>query len=445
MNEVAIVDPAVLTEVTQRVRAALAQDTELAETAATMFEASMRDNLAGVLERQPDGTVFVLTGDIPAMWLRDSAAQVRPYLVLCLRDPALTDLLIGVLHRQLAYLVSDPYANAFKRVQDTSPHRSDLTFAAGEWDANVWERKYEIDSLCFPLDLAHRLWRLTGRTDVIDDRYRAAVAVTLELWRTEQHHDGSPYRFVRPGDDSTQTLSRDGRGEPVGDTGLTWSGFRPSDDACTWNFNVPGNMFAVGVLDQVVEIAAVAFGDDEGWADLGSQARALRDEIAAGIERHATVDHPQHGPVYAYEVDGLGHQQLMDDANMPSLLSAPLHGCLAREDPRYLATRSFVLSEENPYFYRGTAAAGIGSPHSPPDHIWPIALAVQGLTATDRSEKLAVLRTLCATTGGTQQMHEGFHCDDPTRFTRPWFSWANAMFCELVLDLAGLTLDDPLR
>lgn len=436
-----MIDTELLARVTARVREVVADEPLLAETAvADLFHASMRDNLAGVLEPQIDGTMFVLTGDIPAMWLRDSAAQVRPYLVLCRQDPALADLLVAVLHRQLAYLVLDPYANAFKRLGDVSPHQTDLTYPPGEWNADVWERKYEIDSLCFPLDLGHRLWQITGRTDVLDERYRAAARAAIALWRTEQDHSRSSYRFVRPGDDPTQTLSRDGLGEPVGSTGMTWSGFRPSDDACTWNFNVPANMFAVAVLDKIIEIAELVFADD----GLAADARALRTEIADGIEQHGVHDDPTRGSVYAYEVDGLGHQALMDDANMPSLLSAPLSGYLAIDDPRYLATRSFVLSEENPYFFTGSAASGIGSPHTPPDHIWPIALAVQGLTATERAEKVRVLRTLCDTTGGTGQMHEGFHCDDPTRFTRPWFSWSNAMFCELVLDLAGLSLDQPL-
>lgn len=246
-----VIDPVLLDRVTDRVRVALAEHPALAGTAAAeLFRASMRDNLAGVLQPQPDGTVFVLTGDIPAMWLRDSAAQVRPYLVLCPQDPGLTDLLVAVLHRQLAYLVLDPYANAFKPTGDVSPHQTDQTYPAGEWNACVWERKYEIDSLCFPLDLGHRLWQITGRADVLDERYRQAARAAIAVWRTEQDHSRSIYRFVRPGDDSTQTLSRAGVGEPVAHTAMTWSGFRPSDDACTWNFNVPGNMFAVAVLDR---------------------------------------------------------------------------------------------------------------------------------------------------------------------------------------------------
>ena len=136
-----------------------------------MFRRSMAENLPAVAERLPDGTTFVLTGDIPAMWLRDSAAQLRPYLLLCKDDPGLQEVLIGVLHRQLEYVVLDPYANAFNREANGAGHTNDET----EMSPWVWERKYEIDSLCFPLELAYRLWRITGRADVIDERFRAAA------------------------------------------------------------------------------------------------------------------------------------------------------------------------------------------------------------------------------------------------------------------------------
>jgi meiotically up-regulated gene 157 (Mug157) protein len=402
---------------------------------AAMFERSMAENLPAVAERMPDGTTFVLTGDIPAMWLRDSAAQLRPYLVLCGDDPALQDTVIGVLHRQLEYIAIDPYANAFNRAADGAGHTTDET----EMSPWVWERKYEIDSLCYPIELAYRLWRITGRKDVIDHRFVAAATAILELWTVElDHEQNSQYRFQRHDDAPTDTLVRDGRGRLTRPTGMSWSAFRPSDDATGHGFNVPGNMFASVVLGYLQLIAAEVLDDDT----LASRAKDLKAGIDDGIARHGMVDHPAYGRVYAYEVDGAGERLLMDDANMPSLLSMPMTGFAAADDPAYLATRKLLLSPENPYYYSGSAGAGIGSPHTPPDHVWPIALAVQGLTSTSADERQQLLELLRDTTGGTGQMHESFHTDDPTIYTREWFSWANAMFCELALAHAGRRLPD---
>ena len=397
---------------------------------AGMFERSMAENLPAVAERLPDGTTFVLTGDIPAMWLRDSAAQLRPYLVLCGEDPALQDLLIGVLHRQLDYIAIDPYANAFNRSPNGAGHDDDTE--RSPW---VWERKYEIDSLCFPLELAYRLWRITGRADVIDERFRAAALAIMELWTVEQdHEERSTYRFQRHDDVPTDTLVRDGRGRLTRPTGMSWSAFRPSDDATELGFNVPGNMFASVVLGYLQEIATEVLHDEP----LAARAKELKADIDDGIAQFGTVEHPEHGRVYAYEVDGFGGSLLMDDANMPSLLSIPMTGYASADDPTYVATRGLLLSSTNPYYYSGAHAAGIGSPHTPPNQVWPIALAVQGLTSTSAEERQQLLELLRDTTGGTGQMHESFHVDDPTVFTREWFSWANAMFCELALVHAGI-------
>ncbi|WP_327635684.1 glycoside hydrolase family 125 protein [Kribbella sp. NBC_00482] len=421
-----MIDPEVLARAAVAVREATGDD-----VIAEMFQRSMAANLPAVAERMPDGTTFVLTGDIPAMWLRDSAAQLRPYLLLCKDDPGLQDVLIGVLHRQLEYVVLDPYANAFNKEANGAGHTSDET----EMSPWVWERKYEIDSLCFPLDLAYRLWRITGRADVIDNRFRAAAEAIVELWTVEQDHEArSPYRFQRHDDRPSDTLVREGRGRLTRPTGMSWSAFRPSDDATELGFNVPGNMFASVVLGYLQEIATEVLRDEP----LADRAKALKAEIDEGIATFGTVEHPEHGRVYAYEVDGLGETLLMDDANMPSLLSIPLTGYAAPDDPTYLATRALLLSPENPYYYSGTAASGIGSPHTPPRYIWHIALAVQGISSTSAEERQQLLELLRDTTGGTGQMHEGFDVDDPRKFTREWFSWANAMFCELALVHAGI-------
>ncbi|GAB3916207.1 glycosyl hydrolase [Microlunatus endophyticus] len=423
------IDAALLSEITGQV------DTTIGDPEITdLFNRVMSENLPAVAELAPDGTTYLLTGDIPAMWLRDSAAQIRPYLILCDRDPDLAETLVGVFRRQVEFVIIDPYANSFKRGTEPSPHASDRSGAGPQ----IWERKYEIDSLCFPLELGYALWRITGRSDHLDARFARAAQMILDLWECELDHDRSPYSFERDTTLVTETLSRNGRGEPVGPTGMTWSAFRPSDDACTYNYNVPGNMFAAVVLGYLEVIAKEVLGD----AGIAERAARLRGSIRDGIQTYGLVDHPTYGRVYCYETDGLGRHVIMDDANMPSLLSLPLSGYLPPDDPTYLATRRMILSPANPYFFSGSHAEGIGSPHTHPNHVWPIALAVQGLTATDREEKLRLARLLADTTGGTGQMHESFDVDDPTRFSRPWFSWANAMMCELVLDLAGLRLAD---
>ncbi len=405
-------------------------ESRLGEEIAAVFRACYLDTLDKTIEILPDGSAFVVTGDIPAMWLRDSAAQLTPYLHFLAEDPLLADTAIAVSRRQLDFIRLDPYANAFNASADGAGHHADQT-AMSPW---VWERKYEIDSLAYPIQLAHDVWQLTGRTDHLTAFVDAAEKI-VELWRTEQDHErSSPYRFQRFDGAETDTLGREGRGEPVGATGLSWSGFRPSDDVCAFHYNIPANMFAFVELGHIAEIAGTVFGADE----LASSALALRETIGRGIAEHGRAIAPSGDTVYAYEVDGLGGVLLADDANTPSLLSLPLLGWCTVDDPEYLRTRSFVLSADNPYYFTGTAGSGVGSPHTPDGTIWPIALAVQGLTAQAADERRALLDLLMRTHAGTGFMHESFHKDDPTRYTRAWFSWANAMFCELVLEVAGL-------
>ncbi|MGH6655574.1 MAG: glycoside hydrolase family 125 protein [Actinocrinis sp.] len=379
--------------------------------------------------RLDDGTVFLVTGDIPAMWLRDSAAQVMPFLRL---DSALgEEFVAGVLRRQLEFIVLDPYANAFNADPRGAGRRRRAD--RNPW---VWERKYEVDSLCFPLLLAYRTWRRYGRADVFDALFWRAVGRILDTWEVEQEHETrSDYRFRRSRGliSNLPVPGRRGHGREVAVTGMTWSGFRPSDDACRYGYNVPGNMFASVVLGHLAEIAA-AVGSPTGTAE---RARRLRAAIDSGLRDHAVVEDPVTGPRWAYEVDGRGGVLEMDDANIPSLLALPLIGYCRADDPMYLATRAFVLSDRNPYYYRGSAASGVGSAHTPRRHVWPIALAVAALTSTDPADKRSAIETLSATHAGTTRIHESFHADRPERWTRAWFSWAEAMFAELVLDTCG--------
>jgi meiotically up-regulated gene 157 (Mug157) protein len=403
------------------------------EKAAAVFERALTETLERTVTIGADGSAFVITGDIPAMWLRDSTTSFLPYVLLVGEAPGLLDVLVAIVRRQFGCLLHDPYANAF----NDGPTGARFDAADLGEDPNVWERKYEVDSLAFPLLFAHRLWRAAGArvfADGLGDLVRDGLRATVELWRREQDHEAnSPYRFVRLDEPPSETLDRDGLGTPLARTGMTWSGFRPSDDSCVYGYNVPANLFAARVLDHGAELSAEVFGDTE----LAASARELAQELRDGVAEHGVVTSERFGRVWAYEVDGLGGALLADDANLPSLLALPLLGACALDDPLYVATRRLVLSEENPYHYTGSAAAGIGSPHTPDRYVWPIAMAVAALTSGDREEQLRVLHLLMETDDGTGRLHEGFHVDDPSQWTREWFSWADMTFAELCLAVLG--------
>ncbi|MDQ0974990.1 meiotically up-regulated gene 157 (Mug157) protein [Neobacillus niacini] len=394
-----------------------------------MFEQCFVNTYTTTLKKQEDGKTFVITGDIPAMWLRDSAAQVRPYLLAAEEDEELATLLEGVIRQQFDFILHDPYANAFNQTANGKGHQSDLT----KMTPHIWERKYEIDSLCYPIQLAYLFWKSTGRTTLINDTFKRVIETIIHVWRTEQDHENhSPYRFERTDCRQSDTLIREGKGGRVVPTGMTWSAFRPSDDACTYGYLVPANMFAVVVLGYAAEMCDVLKD-----TALKEECLKLREEIQKGIEQYAKLDHPIHGNMFVYETDGEGRVNVMDDANVPSLLAAPYLGYLPYDDPAYLNTRSFLLSRDNPYYYEGKYANGIGSPHTPDHYIWHIALAIQGMTTTSEAEKQEILAYFKQTDGETNFMHEGFNADCPEEFTRDWFAWANTMFSEFVLSLTG--------
>ena len=391
-----------------------------------MFEKCFSNTYETTIRSQKDGTTFVITGDIPAMWLRDSTAQVRPYLLLAEVDTNMADLIEGVIAKQISYINHDPYANAFNEESNGNRYHNDKT----DMTALMWERKYEIDSLCYPIQLAYLFWKSTGRTSHFNKSFHQAVESILNVWKIEQNHsEHSDYHFERDGCPPQDTLSHEGKGAPVTYTGMTWSGFRPSDDACQYGYLIPSNMFAVVCLRQLAEIAQQVLGDDE----LTHTALHLADEINQGIQTYGKVDHPKFGTIYAYETDGLGNYNLMDDANVPSLLSLPYLGYCEIDDPTYLNTRAFILSKDNPYYFEGTAAKGIGSPHTPENYIWHIALAIQGMTASNLEERDEILSLFKQTDANQHLMHEGFDVNNPEQYTRPWFSWANSMFSEFLL------------
>ena len=371
---------------------------------------------------------FIYTGDIHAMWLRDSGAQVWPYVQLAGGDAHLRAMLAGVINCQFSLICIDPYANAFNDGPTGTGWQSDLT----EMGPDLHERKWEVDSPCYPIRLAYHYWKTTGDTSVFGAVWLEAIQKVLAVFREQQRKDGrGSYRFQRESTVPTDTQAGYGWGNPVRPVGLIASAFRPSDDATTFLFLVPSNFFAVSSLRKAAEILEVV-DKQEG---LARECRALADEVEAALHKYATVEHPKYGTIYAYEIDGFGNKLLMDDANVPSLLGMAYLGDVDRKDPVYQNTRRFVLSPDNPWFFRGTAAEGIGGPHVGMDMIWPMSILMRAFTSDDDAEIKACIETLLRTDAGTGFMHESFHKDDPARFTRPWFAWANTLFGELILKL----------
>lgn len=373
---------------------------------------------------RPD--TYVITGDIDAMWLRDSSAQVFPYLPLMKDDKPLQLLIAGVINRQTRCILKDPYANAFyKDERRRGEWKDDMT----DMQPGVHERKWEIDSLCYPIRLAHAYWRLSGDTAPFDAEWRAAVQATLRTFSEQQRKAGrGPYRFMRRTEWATDTVPGKGYGNPAKPVGLIHSMFRPSDDATVFPFLVPSNFFAVVSLRQAAEMLERIGGD----SSLAARCRALADEVERALREHAIVRHPGAGLVYAFEVDAFGNYYCTDDGNIPNLLSLPYLGAVPADDAVYLNTRRLLLSPANPYYCVGGAASGLGGPHVGMDMIWPLGLITEGLTATSDEEVRRCLETLRRTHAGTGYMHEAFHKDDPSRYTRPWFAWANTIFGELL-------------
>jgi meiotically up-regulated gene 157 (Mug157) protein len=379
----------------------------------------------GTLDGRPD--TYVITGDIDAMWLRDSSAQVWPYLPLMKNDPELQQLIAGVINRQTRCILLDPYANAFyKDPNKLSPWKTDLT----EMKPGVHEHKWEIDSLCYPIRLAHGYWQATGNTTPFDTSWREAILLTLKTFREQQRKNGhGPYYFQRHTDTPSDTLTGNGYGNRAKPVGLIFSMFRPSDDATLYPLLVPSNFFAVVSLRQAADMLEQIHQDK----DSATQCHALADEVESALGQHAIVSLPAVGKGYAYEVDGYGNTNFMDDANVPDLISLSYLGAVKQDNGLYQNTRRWSLSLRNRYYFRGHAAEGLGGPHSGDNMIWPLGLIIQGLTATNKSEIQHCLDTLQHTHAGTGFMHESFNKDDASKFTRPWFAWANTMFGEFIL------------
>ncbi|MDO9375456.1 MAG: glycoside hydrolase family 125 protein [Ferruginibacter sp.] len=377
-----------------------------------------------MLNGKPD--TYVITGDIDAMWLRDSTAQVWPYLTLIQKDKQLQQLIHGVINRQTKCIIKDPYANAFyKDETQVSEWKSDLT----KMQPGIHERKWEIDSLCYPIRLSYHYWKLTGDQTPFDEEWKKAIELVLQTFKEQQRKtNNGPYSFQRTTAWATDGVPLAGYGYPVKPVGLICSMFRPSDDATIYPFLIPSNFFALVSLQQAAEMVTQIHKDQQ----LSNELAALATEVKTALQQHAVINHPTYGKIYAYEVNGFGSFNLMDDANVPSLLSLPYLGALKNTDPVYMNTRKLLLSTNNPFFFKGKAGEGIGGPHAGMDMIWPLSIIMRGLTSNNDAEIKHCIDMLRKSHGNTGFMHESFHKDDATKFTRKWFAWANTLFGELL-------------
>ena len=390
----------------------------------SLYKNCCPNTIETALEKCNDGTYFVLTGDIPAMWLRDSAAQVTHYMPLA-NDVEIAGIIEGVIKRQLMYVKIDPYANAFNKEANGQGHTTDFP-KPGPW---VWERKYEIDSLCYPIRLLYLYWKQTGKEEIILNNLEETARIILDLWKTEQrHHEKSPYLFIRQAARYDDTIHNDGKGSTVAYTGMTWSGFRPSDDGCKYGYLTASEMFAVVVLGYMSEMLKSVCKNEE----LSKECDELKNEIDEGIKKYCIVDNEKYGEIYVCETDGMGNYSMIDDANIPSLLSIPYIGYAPADDKIYKNTRKYLLSFDNEFYFEGKYAKGIGSSHTPGKNVWHMALVMQGMTAITKEEKLEMLDMIVRTDAGTGYLHESFNVDNPYEYSREWFTWPNSLFAEFV-------------
>lgn len=398
---------------------------------AWMFENCFANTLDTTVQHKISNGIpdtFIITGDIPAMWLRDSTAQVSPYLSLVNRDEKLENLINGLIRRQTKCVLIDPYANAFNFGPTGSHWESDIT----EMKPELHERKWEVDSLCYTIRLAYKYWKETGDVSCFTDDWLEAQRLIIKTFIDQQRKENlGPYKFLRETTVATDTVMGGGYGNPVNPVGLICSMFRPSDDATYFSFLIPSNYFAVVSLRQMAEMIIQIKND----VKLADKAEELANEVEQSLTKYASFDHSDFGRILAYEVDGFGNRIFMDDANVPSLLSLPYLNAVNREDALYKSTRKFLLSKNNPWFFKGKFGEGIGGPHVGVKMVWPMSIIMRALTSNDEEEIIDSIKILMNTHAGTGFMHESFHIDNPNNYTRNWFAWANTLFGELIFKL----------
>jgi len=410
----------------QRVKKSI-KDPELAWLFENCYPNTL-DTTVKYSEKNGEPDTFIITGDIDAMWLRDSTAQVWPYLHLVKNDAELRKLFIGLINRQSKCIQIDPYANAFNDGPKGSYWESDMT----DMKKDLHERKWEIDSLCYPVRLSYHYWKETKDSTPFNDNWLKTAKLIAKTFREQQRkNDKGPYRFMRVSEIASDTVPGRGYGNPIKPNGLICSAFRPSDDATMFLFLIPSNYFALVSLKQMAEMSKKIYNDSA----FAAECNTLAMEVEQALKKFAVIDHKTEGRFIPFEVDGFGNYHFMDDANIPSLLSLPYLGALDAKDPLYINTRRLLFSDFNPWFCKGKYAEGIGGPHVGENMIWPMSIIMRAMTSADTMEISACLGFLKRTHAETGFMHESFHMDDPQNFTRSWFAWANTLFGELIVKI----------
>jgi meiotically up-regulated gene 157 (Mug157) protein len=311
----------------------------------------------------------------------------------------------------------------------SAEHTKDTT----EMKPGVFERKFEVDSLCYVIRLAHEYWKVSGNLAPFDTDWSKAMKLIVQTFKEQQRKsDAVPYSFRRNGDSPNDTAQGRGFGNPVRPIGLICSVFRPSDDGTLFPFLIPSNYFAVVSLRQLAEMATKILND----VPFSNECNALADEIHTALEKYAIVDHFKFGKVYAYEIDGYGSVLHMDDANVPSLISLPYIATIEPNNEVYINTRKMVLSSYNPYYAQGKYS-GVGGPHTGNEMIWPLSYIMRAMTSDDIAEIKYCIQMIKETHADTGFIHESFFRNNPKQYTRDWFAWANTIFGELVIKLVA--------
>ncbi|KAI0721887.1 Six-hairpin glycosidase-like protein [Cerioporus squamosus] len=386
-----------------------------------------------------ENLAFIITGDITAQWLRDTANQFAHYHTLLSQDKELATLVKAVINNEARYVSEYPYCGAFQ-----PPPESGLAPTHNDWadgvtvnppvnNQTVFECKYEIDSLCGFLKLSRSYYQSTKDASFMNENWFTAIdQIFRVIWEQSQSTFDEDYNFISyynwtGGNGAlSPAVPNHGNGEPKLYTGLVGTHHRPSDDLSTFAYLTPANAMLSVELTHLADVLDAA----KQAHNVSKLARQYSSTISKAIWDTTVVNN-----VFAYETNGFGGRYVMDDANVPSLLSLPYLGFLDKKHPAYVKTRKVLLSRNNPYYAAGKNFSGIGGPHVDAYHPWPMSQISAIFGTDDDGEILNSLYLIANNTAGLGLIHESVAIYDQT-FTRPWFAWANSYFAEMLLDLA---------
>ncbi|KZT37646.1 hypothetical protein SISSUDRAFT_1062661 [Sistotremastrum suecicum HHB10207 ss-3] len=423
---------------------------------ARLFENTFPSTLDTTIKyfNQTENVAFIITGDISAQWLRDTTNQLAHYRALLPLDPNLQALVKAIINTEARWIAEYPYCGAFQ-----PPPESGLSPTFNPWAAGVtvnppvnnltvFECKYELDSLSGFLKLSRIYWQYTNDLTFANDKWTAAISQMFRVIEEqsqatfdEEFNFISYYNWTGGADSLSPPVNNYGNAEPKAYTGMVGTHHRPSDDLSTFAFLTPANAMLSTELMHQVEIL-----DLIGDSNTSALAREWSARIESAIWDTSIVD-----GIFAYESNGFGGQYVMDDANVPSLLSLPYLGFLDRSDATYRKTKDILMSRKNPYYAAGAGFVGVGGPHADAWHPWPMSL-ISAIYGTDDDDEIReMLYMIVNNTSGLGLIHESVSIYNSSSYTRPWFAWANSYFAEMVLDLAErkphliLKMEQPYR